>query len=73
MQNYQKQIEGLMGDVLSVVSNKMANFKVLAQIAVDRKLTEHESESMTTQVDLCKALIRERFLKDLVNPDRKTE
>lgn len=64
--DFRKQIEQLMDDVLNIAGNKIANIKVLAEIATVRKLTDHEFESMKNQVDLCKPLIKERFLKNLM-------
>lgn len=61
-----KQTELLMDDVLSIIGNQMANFKTLAETATQRVLTEHEFESMRTRVDLCKSLVKARFLSDLI-------
>jgi hypothetical protein len=67
-----RKIELLMDDVLSIIGNQTANFKTLAETATQRLLTEHEFESMRTQVDLCKSLVKARFLSDLIEKTSET-
>lgn len=67
------RIENLMYDILIIVGNKIEGIKSLAEKATTQKLTEHEFLNLKNQVDLCKPLIMERFLKDLAeSPKTKT-
>ncbi len=71
MPSSRKLIENLMGDVIGIIGNHTVNFKMLAETARGRKLTEHEFESMRHQVDLCKSFVKERFLKELINLEKE--
>ena len=72
MHSCRKRIEQLMDDVMNIIGNKHAAFRVLAKIACERKLTDHEFESMDLQMKLCTSLIRDRFLNYLIRASEES-